>query len=667
MAYVSISDFIASRGSNSYKTVVLILQNALNTLKSHHSSGKVYGALIPSNLSVNPNENYKVELRQGVDPILLPDDLSSLNMDDLLGLSPENFSQNQGLDHRSDLYGLGYIAYYLLTGEANPYKAETAADLSEKIKLGSLPDPSQGNPDVPEWLAKIVQKLTAPDQSQRYQSVFSLIRNIESGLASEPKLAAAPAIPEPMATVPEAPKTPSVTPISDFNPYQPISRDKPLKSAQGIVIKGLFAGLGVVIVVVSLLLFLPKKPKGLESPSSIEAENAAIQYFVLVVGGEFMMGSNDSQEDDERPVHEVYVSSFYMAKAELTQKEWTALMGNNPSNVMGDDLPVSQVSWLGAVEYCNKRSVSENLEPCYSINGRTNPTDWSSGVVECNWQATGYRLPTEAEWEFAAKGGKQSRNYIYCGSNVVSEVSWTSSNSNKRLQPVKMLQPNELGLYDMGANIEEWCWDWYNPGYYQSSEYRNPLGPAPTEDRVLRGGSWKYADRFSKAGNRAYDFPWKGSLTNGLRLCRSANNDANPEKTMDRPAIQTSSMKPKYPGSYIMDANEKTAWSAALSGDGAGEYVLFTWDHKVNLSSLSIIPGYNKNEEIWYNNNRLKEIKIEFSDATAKTQNFDGDTRNHVIKVDKIGITWVRISVISTYPGQRWLDTCISEIGFQEK
>ena len=254
----NLSRMFENHGKIPYRAVIKIIKYVLDLLKSIHADGKVYGALIPINVSVYPEDNYKVELHQGVDPIQLPDDLSTLNLVDIFGLSPEHFNGNQGLDHRSDLYGLGYIAYYLLTGEANPYGANNAIDLAEKIKLSSLPDPSQVNPNVPEWLSKIVQKLTAPDQSQRYQSVFSLIRNIESGLATEPSIPEVTPIHQPIATEPEHPKTPFVVPKPGFNPYQPAGRDKPLQSAQGLIIKGLFAGLGIVVIVVAALLFFLK-------------------------------------------------------------------------------------------------------------------------------------------------------------------------------------------------------------------------------------------------------------------------------------------------------------------------------------------------------------------------------------------------------------------------
>ncbi|MDR1374834.1 MAG: SUMF1/EgtB/PvdO family nonheme iron enzyme, partial [Treponema sp.] len=159
-----------------------------------------------------------------------------------------------------------------------------------------------------------------------------------------------------------------------------------------------------------------------------------------VEGGTFQMGSNNGSSD-EKPVHRVTVKSFYMGKYEVTQGEWIRVMGSNPSNWKGDTLPVEKVSWYDAVEYCNKLSRQEGLTPAY----------WGSrDSITCDFNATGYRLPTEAEWEYAAKGGnKGSMTYEYAGGNAVDSVAWYDGNSGNRTHPVGTKQPNSLGLYDM--------------------------------------------------------------------------------------------------------------------------------------------------------------------------------------------------------------------------
>ncbi|MBO4508300.1 MAG: SUMF1/EgtB/PvdO family nonheme iron enzyme [Spirochaetaceae bacterium] len=234
--------------------------------------------------------------------------------------------------------------------------------------------------------------------------------------------------------------------------------------------------------------------------------------FVLVAGGTFEMGSN-SRNSAEKPVHEVTVSSFYMSDHEVTQAEYKAIMGTNPSYFSGDDKPVEKVSWYDAIEYCNKLSEMKGLTPCYSKNGNT---------YTCDWNASGYRLPTEAEWEYAARGGNKSRGYTYSGSNDIENVAWYSDNSNKLTHAVKEKQPNELGIYDMSGNVWEWCWDWY--GSYNNSAQRNPTGASSGSYRVLRGGSWDEGAFSCRVAVRLnYFSPGRAHSPLGFRVVRSAN------------------------------------------------------------------------------------------------------------------------------------------------
>jgi len=177
---------------------------------------------------------------------------------------------------------------------------------------------------------------------------------------------------------------------------------------------------------------------------------------VWVEGGTFQMGSN-SGDSDEKPVHTVTVKGFWMGKYEVTQAEYRRVMGTNPSRFQCDDCPVENVSWNDAVEYAKR---------------------------------VGGRLPTEAEWEYAARGGNQSRNYKYSGSDNLDEVGWYSNNSGNKTHPIGQKKPNELGLYDMAGNVWEWCQDGYDEGYYAKSPRDNPTGPSYGSHRVLRGGSW---------------------------------------------------------------------------------------------------------------------------------------------------------------------------------
>jgi len=232
--------------------------------------------------------------------------------------------------------------------------------------------------------------------------------------------------------------------------------------------------------------------------------------FVRVEGGTFQMGG--TMYDEEKPIHTVTVKSFNIGIYEVTKKEWQEIMGNNPSNFMGEDLPVDNVNWYGAVEYCNKRSIKEGLTPAYRGSGDS---------TICDWNANGYRLPTEAEWEYAARGGNGSPgNYTYSGSNNADTVAWYSDNSGKSTKPVGTKTANKLGLYDMSGNVWEWCWDWY--GNYPSGSQTDPRGPGSGTERVLRGGSWDDSASLVRSSNRSRFYPsyWlKGSY--GFRLVRN--------------------------------------------------------------------------------------------------------------------------------------------------
>jgi len=231
---------------------------------------------------------------------------------------------------------------------------------------------------------------------------------------------------------------------------------------------------------------------------------------VIVTGGTFRMGSNENS--DEQPVHSVMVDSFWIRMNEVTQKEWQSVMGTNPSVFKGEDLPVENVSWYDAVKFCNKLSEQDGYAPVYTINGTQ---------VTCDFTKNGYRLPTEAEWEYAARGGDQSRGYTYAGSDSVGTVAWYWDNSGKKTHPVGTKQPNELGLYDMSGNVWEWCWDRYDGNYYAQSPSKNPKGPSSGASRVRRGGSWNHDAEGIRSASRLNNPPSNSSYYIGFRLSRT--------------------------------------------------------------------------------------------------------------------------------------------------
>lgn len=226
----------------------------------------------------------------------------------------------------------------------------------------------------------------------------------------------------------------------------------------------------------------------------------------------------------------VTLSSFYIGRKEVTQLEWLMVMDYlTPSPYVDPENAVESMRWYEAIAYCNIRSMIEGYVPCYSYIGYgTDPAAWPQGWdydpdhsnIACNWNAGGYRLPTEMEWMYAARGGNQSQNYVYSGSNDVNLVAWYNANSSQVMN-VGQKQPNELGLYDMSGNVWEFCWDIYNASYYPN-DVSNPTGPITGTHRVMRGGSWLNDASNCTLARRFYSVPQIGMNYCGIRLVRKA-------------------------------------------------------------------------------------------------------------------------------------------------
>lgn len=214
---------------------------------------------------------------------------------------------------------------------------------------------------------------------------------------------------------------------------------------------------------------------------------------IRVDGGTFTMGATSEQgsdaDSDEKPAHQVTLSPYYIGETEVTQALWEAVMGNNPSEFKGNNKPVETVSWDDCQEFIRKLNQKTGLS---------------------------FRLPTEAEWEYAARGGKKSLGYKYSGSNTLGNVAWYDDNSGSSTHDVKTKQANELGLYDMSGNVFEWCSDWY--GSYDSSSQTNPKGSASGSRRVYRGGGWGRYARYCRVSYRINITPYNRGYNLGLRL-----------------------------------------------------------------------------------------------------------------------------------------------------
>ena len=428
-----------------------------------------------------------------------------------------------------DIYALGATMYKTLTGQRPPVATDV---LNEGFPLEPLVQHHRS-----PSLIKVIACCMSPMRKDRYQTVADLLRAYPPLAVEDEKtefkedteatiLDDVQPVKHPTSTVPVTPpiveKKVSVQPSPKekkaIEPSKDIARPAASMKFTRTESLSVLAGLLMVLLVIGAIVIrcadnhffdntIPLYPLQGDNKQDFTV-NGVTFTMVLVEGGTFTMGATAEQtgaNDDEKPAHQVTLSDYYIGQTEVTQALWKAVMGETPTSDgdqwetkygLGDNYPAYYISYDDVLSFISKLN---------SLTGRT------------------FRMPTEAEWEYAARGGNKSEGYLYSGGNTLDNVGWHLDNSSREAHPVVQKSANELGLYDMSGNVWEWCSDWKDS--YSSSPQTNPTGPSTGISRVLRGGSWDSdATTFSRVANRGYNSPWIRSSAYGVRLAFSSSH-----------------------------------------------------------------------------------------------------------------------------------------------
>ncbi len=521
--------------------IMRYLDQLLFALDYIHSRGITHLDIKPGNIMIDKNDNVvlidfgasKLFNSQSVNKTMM----SSMRPPFTPGYAP--LEQENGnvkdMGPHCDIYALGATLYNLYTGETPispfdilqngfPAMSNVSGQMQELIKRAMAPMVKDRMKSVSEFRAMLADNFDTNCSNDDNTKIADTQTSSNETKISQPTQSTK-ITEQKTETVNEIPKQPAKQETSTFETENKQKKKKRWPILIGIIIV-------IVLVAALAVVFINSKDKSAEpinyenntitapgtdiinydkSAESINYENNTITVpgtdisyeMIKVEGGTFKMGAQSSDPNGEnydsesifleRPVHSVTLDYYYIGETEVTQELWEAVMGTNPSYFKGSNKPVESVSWNDCQEFITKLN---------QLTGKE------------------FRLPTEAEWEYAARGGNKSLGYKYAGSNTIGDVAWYEVNAYDvgRSHPVGTKSPNELGLYDMSGNVYEWCSDWY--GEYSSSSQTNPTGPTSSEYpyRVLRGGSWGYDARVCRVSFRINNSPDDRNFFNGFRL-----------------------------------------------------------------------------------------------------------------------------------------------------
>jgi serine/threonine protein kinase len=543
---------VKSSGPLPVTTACDVIYQAALGLQHAHERGMVHRDIKPANLIAarDGNEYIVKVLDFGLAKVTTEGQTESglTREGQLLGtpdfIAPEQIRDAQSADIRADIYSLGCTFYCLLTGKP-PFHGQHVWELYGAHLSTAAGPVSIVRPDVPVALDAVVAKMMAKDPRHRYQTPAEAAQALVPFFEDKKAKANAAVDGRTRRWLPYRSSTPAST------PKRPGPRSRRAAALALLLVFG---------VVSTALVFQFKNSRGTiffangPEHASVEVEGDSTPFtrhvgepvaitsalgmtFVPIPPGNFLMGSLDNEKDaypNEKPQHIVRIARpFYLCASEVTQAQYEAVMGENPSSfsASGDlrglvagtstgQLPVENVSWLQAVEFCNKLSMKAGKKPFYEIDGAT--------VQVRDWNAPGYRLPTEAEWEYACRANapKPIRYSFGDDDNVAQmvEYEWFSNNSQRRTHPVKQKRPNAFGLYDMHGNVWEWCWDRYEEGYSNQVTVEDPIGREAGVDRAFRGGAYDSETHRTRSAARLRIAPELKHQFLGFRLAMSQSD-----------------------------------------------------------------------------------------------------------------------------------------------